>query len=282
MTTTLLDLRDVEFLCALVHERSAIVLDTRKEYLLRARLEPLARKQGLSGLAELVDRLRADTGRLTDLVVDALTTNETSWFRDVAAFEALRNVVLPKLVERRRSDRQLRIWSAAASTGQELYSVAMVLRDDFPEVLGWDVKLLGTDLSPSALARARAGRYSPIEMNRGLPSAALLRHFERDGFGWRAGEQLRSMVEWREMNLARSWPVLPPFDLVLLRNVLIYFDGTTKQQVFDRMARVLRLNGFLMLGSAETPPREDGRWARVALGAVTLYTLDNSGSDKWT
>jgi chemotaxis protein methyltransferase CheR len=262
---------DLEFVCSLVHQRSAIVLDTRKEYLVLARLEPVARDAGLGGITELVTQLRAGAAGLAERVVDALTTNETSWFRDLRPFEVLREHVLPAVVAARAGDRKLRIWSAASSSGQELYSVAMLLREHFPSVLEWDLALLGTDISPTAVARAREGRYSQIEINRGLPSASLVRHFERSGAGWRVRDEVRAMTQFRPMNLAAPWAGVPPCDVVFLRNVLIYFDAPTKARIFDQVQRVLRPDGYLFLGAAETPPRDDGTWERLPYERAGCY-----------
>lgn len=262
---------DLEYVCTLVHRRSAIKLDSSKEYLILARLDPVARDAGLDGVTELVERLRCGASDLTERVVDALTTNETSWFRDVRPFDVLREHVLPEVVAARQAERKLRIWSAASSSGQELYSIAIILREHFPETTQWDVSLLGTDISTTALGRAADGRYSQIEINRGLPSASLVRHFERAGAGWRVRDEVRSMVQFRRMNLAESWSGVPPCDVVFLRNVLIYFDVETKARIFDQLRKIVRADGYVFLGAAETPPRDERTWDRLPFERAGCY-----------
>ncbi|OJV78489.1 MAG: chemotaxis protein CheR [Cellulomonas sp. 73-92] len=250
------------FVADLVTRRSAIRLEPGKEYLVESRLGPLARERGL-GLDEFVRRLRsgaADHELAT--VVEAMTTNETSWFRDVAPFAALRGHVLPLL---RDSGQSVRIWSAACSTGQEPYSILMALADA-PRT----VEIVATDLNEQVLGRAREGVYSQLEVNRGLPAAMLVRHFERVGAHWRVRADLRSRVDFRRHNLMDGTPP-GPFDLVFLRNVLIYFDLPTKRAVLDRVARVLRPGGFLVLGAAETTLGVHDGFERVEAGGAVLH-----------
>ncbi len=242
------------FLRELVFERSGVLLGDDQEYLLEARLAPIARDLGLDDGAAVVERLRAapDTP-LADRVVEAMVTGETSWFRDRHPFETLQNVVLPRLIQARKAEQALSIWSAACSTGQELYSIAMLLDTYFPEIFDWDLQLLGTDLSATAIARAREGHYSALEVNRGLPASMLARYFSRDGAGYRVSERLRARTRFDTLNLVRDW--LPPssFDIVLLRNVLIYFDIPLKKKVLaDVWARVSPRGGVMFLGSTET------------------------------
>jgi chemotaxis protein methyltransferase CheR len=181
-----------------------------------------------------------------------MVTTETSFFRDVHPFETLRTTVLPDLLRRRRAERRLGVWCAACSTGQEPYSFALLVREHFSELAGWRVDILATDLSADVLARARAGRYGQIEVNRGLPAALLVKYFRQHGATWELNEDVRRMVEFRELNLTRPWPALPPADLIFLRNVMIYFDVETKRSILGRAARALRPNGYLLLGGAET------------------------------
>lgn len=247
----------------LIHRSAALVLEPGKGYLVESRLGPIARAEGLS-VSELIAKLRvADAGPLHQRVVQAMTTNETSWFRDLHPFEALRTTVIPDLIERRRAERSLTIWSAACSTGQEPYSVAMVLLDSFPELASWRVRILATDLSEAAVERGRIGAYSELESNRGLSEAQRAAHFERDGLAWRAGQRLRSLVEFKVMNLIQPWPQLPAMDVVLLRNVMIYFDLETKRRLLERVGRVLRPDGYLFLGNAESTMNVDDRYVRV-------------------
>ena len=255
---------EFDYICRLVRDRSGIVLEAGKEYLVDARLTPVARQRQLGSLSELVGRLRAgpDDG-LADRVVEAMATNETSFFRDLHPFESLRTAVLPDLIRRRRDERRLGVWCAACSTGQEPYSIAMLLREHFPELTGWRLDLLATDLSGEVLGRAREGRYSQLEVNRGLPAALMVKYFRQHGGTWELSEDVRRMVEFRELNLTRPWPVLPRMDLIFLRNVMIYFDVDTKKTILGRVARLLRPDGYLVLGGAETTLNLDDSFRRA-------------------
>jgi chemotaxis protein methyltransferase CheR len=262
---------DAQWLRDLVRRRSAIVLDESKQYLLDTRLAPVVRAEGLATVTELVARARAGDRRLADLVVDAMTTNETSWFRDNGPFEALRHVVLPALVAERGTERRLRIWSAACSSGQEAYSVAMTCSEVLPA--GWTVEIVGTDLSPAMVERARAGRYSQLE---GLPAAHLVRWFVRDGSHWQVSPQLKAMTRFREGNLAQPFTDLGRFDVVLLRNVLIYFDADTKVDILRRTRAVTRPDGFLFLGAAETALGMDVGWYREQVRGTSVLRQDGA------
>ena len=212
--------QDFEYVCRFVRDRSAIVLDAGKEYLVESRLGPLAARLQLGSVADLIGRLR--TGRdaaLGTRVIEAMVTNETLFFRDVQPFDTLRRTVLPELIRRRAGERRLDVWCAACSTGQEPYSLAILLREYFPALAAWRVGILATDLSAEVLGRAREGRYTQLEVNRGLPAALLLKYFRQHAAVWELADDVRRMVEFRELNLVREWPPLPRFDLVFLRNV---------------------------------------------------------------
>jgi chemotaxis protein methyltransferase CheR len=244
---------DFDAIRTLLRERSAIALEDDKKYLVEARLTPLVRRFQLDSIADLLAQLRRQPANGLDReIVEAMVTTESSFFRDHHPFEALRNVVLPDLVARRRHERCLNIWCAACSTGQEPYSVAILLREHFPELSGWKIRLLASDVSRDVLARARAGRFKQIEVNRGLPAALLVKHFEQHGTEWQLRPAVRAMVDFQELNLARPWPALPSMDLVLLRNVMIYFGVETKKDILTRLVRVLKPDGYLLLGGAET------------------------------
>jgi chemotaxis protein methyltransferase CheR len=239
----------------LVLQRSAIVLAEDKTYLVDSRLAPLARSLGLKDVNGVVDHLRArrDPG-LEQRIVEAMTTNETSWFRDIRPFEALRCHILPEALTRNAAARRLRIWSAACSSGQELYSVAILLEENFPELrCGWQVELIGTDLSSEMVRRASEGVFSTLEVNRGLPASHLVRYFDQEGTSWRVGRALKARTRFIKLNLVEPWSVLPSFDVVLLRNVLIYFDVDTKRQVLSRAVRQMAPGGVMLLGTAESP-----------------------------
>lgn len=270
---------DFTFISRLVQQRSAIVLGPGKEYLVEARLGSLARDEGEGDIRRLVTRLQQDRDdRLAAKVVDAMTTNETLFFRDGHPFEALRRHVLPELVEARAGTRRLGIWCGAASSGQEPYSIAMVLDDVMQRYPGWTVDLLATDINEEMLARTREGRYSQLEVNRGLPIAMLMKHFDKDGTHWLAKEHLRRMVRTRPVNLAAPLPALGAFDVVFLRNVLIYFDTATKRAVFDEVRKVLRPDGYLFLGGAETALTIDAGFEPVAVGTSTAYRIRRSNA----
>jgi chemotaxis protein methyltransferase CheR len=245
--------QDFDYIRGLLQERCAIVLEPGKEYLVESRLTPVARRLNLGSISELVVQLRGQSAHgLVNEITEALVTTETSFFRDHTPFETLRKSVIPELVRRRGRERQLNIWCAACSTGQEPYSLAILVRENFPELLTWKLSLLATDISVQVLARAREGRYNQIEVNRGLPAALLVKYFEQHGTTWQIGEKIRSMVQFQELNLDRPWPSLPPMDLILIRNVMIYFHTDTKKAIFAKLARLLHTDGYLLLGGAET------------------------------
>ena len=205
--------------------------------------------------------------------IDALTTNETFFFRDFQPFEALRKIIIPQLIEQRAVQRRLSIWSAACSTGQEPYTIAMLLREHFPQLADWSVSILATDLSPTVLAQARAGSYNQFEVNRGLPAPLLLKYFTKVADRWLVKEELKKGIEFRAMNLVEPWPIFLPFDIVLIRNVMIYFDVPTKQAILKRIRACLQPQGTLFLGTAETTLNLDPAWAPVTHGGATVYQL---------
>jgi chemotaxis protein methyltransferase CheR len=264
---------DFEYLRELMHLRAAIVLERGKEYLALSRLEPVARDHGLTTVSQLVDKLRTRelTSALHDQVLDALTTNETTFFRDYNPWESLRTLVMPALLERKERTRMLAIWSAGCSSGQEPYSIAMSIREHFPELLTWQLSILGTDISGTVLDRARAGRYGQLEVNRGLPAHLLVRHFTRAGMEWEIEEPIRRMVRFERHNLNDAWPSMPPFDLVLMRNVMIYFETEAKRQVLAKMHGQLAPHGYLLLGASETTYSLSNDFIREPDGRTAWY-----------
>jgi chemotaxis protein methyltransferase CheR len=265
---------DFDYISSLVRERSAIVLEAGKEYLIEARLLPLAKERGAGTLAGLVHELRRTPfGPLRDLVVEAMTTNETSFFRDAHPFTALSDQVLPDLVRARSGERSLNIWCAACSSGQEPYTIAMLVHDVVGADPSWRVRLLATDISPAMLARTKEGIYSQFEVNRGLPANRLVRHFRKQGLHWQIEEPLRRMVETRQVNLNEELPSMPQMDIIFLRNVLIYFDIATKRQILARVRKVLRPDGYLILGGAETTLNLDDSFERLQIGRAPVYRL---------
>jgi chemotaxis protein methyltransferase CheR len=269
--------QDFAYIRDLVRDRAAIVLEPGKEYLAATRLDPVVRGAGLGSLSELVATLRQDDDpALSEQVIDALTTNETTFFRDLHPFESLRNRILPDLIERKRLSRSLFIWSAGCSSGQEPYSVAMLIREDFPQLTDWQVSILGTDVSVAMLERARAGRYGQIEVNRGLPAHLLVKYFRRAGVGWEIDGSIRAMVRFRQQNLVDPWPSMPPMDLVLMRNVMIYFDVAAKQEILARVGDVLAPHGYLLLGTSETTLHLDDSFRRQAVGPTGWYQREQA------
>jgi len=253
----------------LVRKRSAIQLPAGKEYLVESRLVPLAKQHG-QDVHEFVTTARAGNDeRVLRAIVEALTTNETSWFRDNSPFVALRQQIVPDLLAARSRPVHLKVWSAACSTGQEPYSLAMTLSEALPPQVTFEI--LATDLSQQVLDRAATGRYSQLEVNRGLPAPLMVRHFTRVGAEWEISPALRSRVTFRQHNLMDPVPVVGRVDMVLLRNVLIYFDLATKQAILRRMAGVLADDGILMLGGAETTIGVDGSWERIQIGSGSAY-----------
>ena len=242
---------DYEFLRKLLKERSGLDLSSDKQYLVESRLIPLARRAGMPGIAELVAKIKAGSDALTSQVVEAMTTNETFFFRDKIPFDHLRETILPALMQARASRRALRIWCAASSTGQEPYSIAMCVKE-FTSLAGWRVEILATDLSQEVLEKSKAGIYSQFEVQRGLPIQLLVKYFTQTGDLWQLHADIRAMVQHRKLNLLQDFSNLGTFDLIFCRNVLIYFDQDTKAGIFDRLAKMLEGDGVLALGAAES------------------------------
>jgi len=244
---------DFAYLAQTLKERSGLTVTIDKTYLFEARLMPIARRMEIASLDRLISVMRQGRDEtLIAAVVDAMTTNETSFFRDRHPFEAMRSAILPGLIQRRLARRHLRIWSAACSTGQEAYSLAMLLLDDFPMLSGWRIEIIGTDISPSVVSRAKEGIYSTFEVQRGLPIQLLVRHFDQTGPQWCIKPRLRQMVDFRLFNLLGDLSALGQFDIVLCRNVLIYFDLPTKTRVLEAIHRRMASDGNLILGGAES------------------------------
>jgi chemotaxis protein methyltransferase CheR len=244
---------DFEFLASILKQRSGLVLAPEKAYLLESRLMPVARKFGFTGLPELIVTVRKERPEeLLRDITEAMTTNESLFFRDMKPFEQFRDLVIPKLVESRQSVRRIRIWSAAASSGQEPYSIAIILTEMQSLLAGWDIEITATDISIEMLNRARSGLYTQFEVQRGLPIATLVKYFKQVGEKWRLDAAVRSMVKFKEFNLLDDPAALGRFDIVFCRNVLIYFDQQTKAEVLARISKSMPVDGVLYLGGAET------------------------------
>jgi chemotaxis protein methyltransferase CheR len=267
-----LESQEFEYLRQFLAHHSAILLDEGKGYLAESRLTPLAYREGMDSVQELLAQIRqAPFCDLHRKVLDAMMNNETWFFRDHLPFEAMRQVIIPELIADRAALRRLNVWSAASSSGQEAYSIAMMIKEEFGGLPGWTISILGTDLSSAILERARSGRYSQLEINRGLPAKYLAKYFTREGSDWILSPSIRRMVEFRELNLARPWCNLPRFDAVFFRNVLIYFDVEKKRETFSRLLSTMKPDGYLLLGAAETTYGLSDCFARISWDKTAYF-----------
>lgn len=266
---------DFTFFCKLILDRTGLVLGSDKTYLIESRLTPVTRKHKLAGLDALATTLRQgrDAGLLRDFT-DALMTNESFFFRDGKPFEQFRQIVLPRLLASRAQQKHCRIWSAAASTGQEPYTLAMILKEEAAKLAGWKFEIVGTDISLEALTRARDGVYTQFEVQRGLPIQLLVKYFKQDGDKWQISPEIRAMVQYREFNLLDDLGSLGRFDVVFCRNVLIYFDQANKSAILERISRALSSDGLLYLGGAETVLGVSDRFEPLA-GHRGIYAVTN-------
>jgi chemotaxis protein methyltransferase CheR len=266
---------DFDYIANLVRERSGLVLSNDKTYLVESRLAPTARKDGFASLEDLISaiRLRRDP-KLIDAVVDAMTTNETFFFRDKTPFDIFEQSILPDLVARKRGG-TIKIWCAAASTGQEPYSLAMIGEALAPKLGGCKLEILGTDISERCLEKAKAGIYTQFEVQRGLPVQMLLKHFKKEGDSWKIEDRLKTSIRYRTMNLLDDFKSLGRFDVIFCRNVLIYFDVPTKKAVLERMAQQVEGPGYLLLGAAETVLGITDSFKPI-VGSRGLYVQDPS------
>lgn len=263
---------ELSFVRKLVRDQSGMVLSADKDYFINSKLRWLARQERMASLTELVKQLRdPSNAALRRAMLEQILVNETCFFRDGHPFEALRSSILPELVSRCAADRELNIWCAATSTGQEPYSVAILLHEAFPELARWSLRLLATDLSEANLERARAGLYSDSEIARGLDDHLRRKYFYRDGDGWRLHESLRKRIQFVRMNLIGDWSSLPPMDLVLLRNVLIYFDPAMRASILDKLCHTIRSGGYLLLGATESLVDEATGFTPLRAGSTIFY-----------
>jgi chemotaxis protein methyltransferase CheR len=243
---------DYEYLRKLLKDHSGLDLSADKQYLIESRLLPLSRKCGLPGIGDLVQKMKSGSSTIIAQVVEAMTTNETFFFRDKIPFEHFRDSIMPELLKARTARKSIRIWCAAGSTGQEPYSLAMSLKEMGAAVAGWRIEIIATDLSQEVLEKSRSGIYSQFEVQRGLPIQLLVKYFKQNGELWQISPDIRAMVQHRQLNLLHDFSQLGTFDVVFCRNVLIYFDQDTKINIFGRLARAMESDGFLVLGAAET------------------------------
>jgi len=265
---------DVAYIRNLVRVRSAMVLEPEKTYLLKSRLEPFAKQEGFGSMADLVSQLRQTSyGPLHKRVVEAMTINETSFFRDLVPFQALKDRLLPEVIQANWDIKRLHIWCGASSSGQEPYSILLTILHHFPELTSWHIRLIATDLSQEMIKRGQEGRYGPFEVNRGLSPPMLNTYFSRQGMEWQIRDDVRNMIEFREMNLAGSWLVLPTMDLVFIRNVMMYFDMETRKDILRRIRGILAPHGYLILGATETTLAVDDHFERVPVNGTSVYRV---------
>ncbi len=267
---------DLDYVRDMVRTRSAIVLEPEKAYLVESRLSPLAKSEGLASIAELVTKLRgAPYGALHKKVIEAMTTNETSFFRDLVPFEVLRAQILPEVIARKGTSKRLNMWCGASSSGQEPYSVMFTIYEHFPELKDWVIQYIATDISEEMLEKCRNGKYSQLEVNRGLPASMLTKYFSKKGMGWQVQDDIRRRIDFKPMNLAGPWLTFPPMDLIFIRNVMIYFDIDTKKQILGNIRKILDPSGYLFLGGSETTLNLDNEYERVAVSGTSCYRVKN-------
>ncbi|HBE20618.1 MAG TPA: chemotaxis protein CheR [Cyanobacteria bacterium UBA11149] len=263
-----------DFIRQLIRNRTGVVLSEDKMYLVESRLAFLVRETGTNSLDGLVTHLRQQKSNcLTQLIIEAMMTNETFFFRDVHPFEALKIFVLPELLQKRKLEGRLNIWCGACSSGQEPYSIAILLQENFPQLSSWQVKLIASDISTSMLKKSMAGSYSQHEVNRGLSAGLRQKYFHPSGNQWLIKEEIRRMVEFRQMNLTETFSSMPQIDVIFLRNVLIYFDIEMKRKILAGVRKVLRDDGYLFLGGGETTVNLDDSFIPVQLDKAVCYRL---------
>jgi chemotaxis protein methyltransferase CheR len=265
---------DFTYLCHLVQQHSGVVLEPHKDYLATLYLSNLVSQNGFESLAQFVEHLqRQSFGELHRQTIEALLINETSFFRDSYPFETLRAAILPELLQSRSIEKSLNIWCAACSTGQEPYSIAILIREDFPELQNWKIRIIASDLSQRALTRAQRGQYTNLEVGRGLSPALRDRYFYKTHSSWHITSDIQRMVEFQQLNLIHDWQQLPKLDIIFLRNVLIYFEIETKQKILSKVREYLRSDGYLFLGGGETTLQLDPEFEVVQRRTALYHRL---------
>jgi chemotaxis protein methyltransferase CheR len=268
---------DYQFITSFLLDTTGLSLGENKEYLLEARLVPLAQSHGMNGVEDLVLALKSSIDpSLKKDVMEAMTTNESSFFRDRRPFDELKNSILPRLIEEKQSTKRLRIWCSACSHGQEPYSIVMQIRENFPELADWNIQIVATDLCTKALDRAQAGIYSQFEVQRGLPVQLLMKHFDQCEQGWKIKPELGTGIQWKHLNLLEDFQHLGMFDIVFCRNVLIYFKPETKKDILDRISLQMASSGVLLLGAAETVLGISDSYSKMAECQSAIYQLAKS------
>ena len=266
---------DFDYVRNYVKSKSAITLEPGKEYLVESRLSSLLAGENCKDIAELVAKMREKVDSpLHAKVVDAMTTNETFFFRDITPFEALKKNVIPDLLSRRSPNGPLSIWCAASSSGQEPYTIAMTVCEGFPALKSLGAtKIIASDISSQMLAKAKSGLYTQLEVNRGLPAPLLIKYFTKIGLDWQIKDEVKNMVDYRMINLSTTFPTLPAMDIVFIRNVLIYFEVDVKKKILEQIRKVMKPDGYLFLGGSETTFNLDDNFERCDLGKTVAYRL---------
>lgn len=263
-----------EYLRKFLKDKAAIIVSLDKDYLFETRLGPLAIKEGFKSLDEMISSLQSKPlNGLHQKVIDAMTTNETLFFRDIHPFDTLKKIIIPDLIKKRAAEKTLYLWCMASSSGQEPYSMAIMLADTFPILKDWKIFFLASDISDEMIERTKKGIYSQVEVNRGLPATYLIKYFEKAGSDWQLKEPIRNMVKLQNINLISTWPTLPKMDIIFLRNVLIYFDVETKKSILAKVRQNLKQDGYFFLGGSESTLGLDDNFERVALDKTTYYRL---------
>jgi len=267
------------FIRRLLKERAGLILGDSKDYLVRTRLAPTVRRLGLDDADQLIEEIRRNPSHpLREEVIEAMVTTETSFFRDVHPFETLQQVILPRLINARENEKQLRFWSAACASGQEIHSLAMLIEEFFPGLRDWKILFLASDFSRSMLKRTRDGLYSQLEVNRGIPARLLLKYFHREGLNWRILPSIRDKISVQQINLTEPLPSLPTMDIVFLRNVLIYFDVQTRHDVLAAIHRLLKPDGYLLIGGVETMIGLGEFFSREVIANTSIYRPQGGGN----
>ena len=265
---------DFEWVCKLVRDRAGVVLSTDKTYLVESRLAPLIKDIGVSSISQLIAQLRPQP--FNDIhwrIIEAMVTTETSFFRDSCPFDILKKYILPELIQQRQTRRVLNIWSAACSSGQEPYSIAILLNEHFPQLFTWKLQLIASDISHQILDRARQGCYNQQEISRRLPPSLREKYFQYSNNKWQIDAQIRQRVDFTQFNLTEKWPLMPQMDIIFLRNVLIYFDVQTKQTILTKARQLLQPDGYLFLGGGETTLNLDPAFEPVQFDKAICYRL---------
>ncbi len=275
-TTVPIASSDIEYLQALLVERSGHVISTQQAYLFETKLKPVLDAEGMTSVHQLVAKMRTSPScRIADDVTEAMTINESFFFRDIHPFETLRDSVLPDLLKQKESQQELSFWCGACSSGQEPYSIAITLRESFPELVDWKINILATDISDEVMEKADKGEYTQFEVNRGMPARMLIKYFYREGASWFVKDEIREMLRFQKVNLVKPLPIYQKFDLVFLRNVLIYFSAATKEEILKKIRSVITDDGFLFLGGGESLLKLNVQFQRKTVGQSAYFRPTN-------